>query len=102
MKKYLLILIAAATLGGCVSQSYKLSANDIQYIEDPRSGLCFAVVNVHSRHQQVGMTTVDCSDIKSLLSLDTTADTNNQGKQVAEELRTGKNYYNTTLSFSSF
>lgn len=102
MKKYLLMLIIAMGLNACTSQPYKLTANDIQYIQDPRSGLCFAVVNAHSHHQQLGMTTVDCNNVEGLLNVNAATHIHRQSEELAEELRAGKNFYNTTPSFSSF
>ena len=82
----------------------KLS-NDIQYIEDQRSGLCFAVVNARATSQKLAITAVDCNDVEDLLSTESVVKNNTttqSAKKVAEETTQQRNYFSIGPVFSSF
>ena len=103
MKNILLSFFAISTLSACSHMGYKLTANDIQYIEDQRSGLCFAVVKARSSSQKIGMTTVDCNDVEELLSSESeTVAADDQASQPTEKLVESKNYFSIGPVFSSF
>jgi len=74
MKRFL-VLSASLLMTACTNQMY-FTSSDIQYIEDPRTGLCFAMVIDHRSTNKIGMTTVDCNDVEDLLSSDTNASSN--------------------------
>jgi len=103
MKNILLGFFAITTLSACSHMGSKFTANDIQYIEDQRSGLCFAVVNARSSSQKIGMTTVDCNDVEELLSSESEAiAVEDQASNSTEKLAERKNYFSIGPVFSSF
>jgi len=106
MKKTFLSLAFLGTLSACSHQAYKLSGNDIQYIEDSRSGLCFAVVNARTSSQKLAMTAVDCNDVEELLATDNVAEsleTAQSAEKIVEKTPTKtKNYFSIGPVFSTF
>ncbi len=104
MKNILFGLAAISMLSACSHMGYQLTANDIQYIEDPRSGLCFAVVHERASSSKIGMTTVDCNDVEELLSNEANniAEETPPATKQSEKLVDRKNYFSIGPVFSSF
>ena len=94
IKKLFLAISAASILSACASQPY-ISTEDIQYLKDPRSDLCFAVVHSPSAKQQIAVTSIDCNSVEGLLSI------NSLSQNASEKIADKKDYY-TIRSFASF
>ena len=69
MKK-LFLLLTIIGLSACSQKAY-FTSSDIQYVQDHRTGLCFAMVIDHQSMNKIGMTTVDCNDVEDLLNSET-------------------------------
>ena len=98
--KILTVLLAGLSISACASQSY-IASSDIQYIEDQRSGLCFAVINSRVNTQQMTMTTVNCNDVKNLLGRNKPALTANEKVETATRTSEVTNFYRHN-PFSTF
>lgn len=74
MKKLVLVVAVILTLGSCsvnTSGNIDIDAEDIKYVKDDRTGLCFGFVasrrNMSAETEGLGMTCVPCEDVKNHL-----------------------------------